>query len=153
MNINNKEKNSVGIVFVLALTLVFVVLSVAVIYLGIGAYRRINNNMETNNEVRQTLLYITNKIKSADTVSDISIANEDNVTTIVIPVEGGATYIYYYEGILKEAFVFDDDVFRADLGDDLVEIKNFAVTLQNNKLTISVLSKNDKNLKLDIALR
>ena len=98
--------------------------------------------MNDNYEVRTATSYLTEKIRQHDTgygISTVTIDEENEIEAIALTevIDSGTytTYIYYYDGYLRELFVSSDAVYTAESGQPIVEIGNLSI---NDSTTNSV---------------
>ncbi len=106
MKTSNQE-HRLHTVLVLVLFLIFSLSAVSVLTYGTRVYKSIIEKTEENYSLRTGLIYLSNKIKSADE-DRIYIDQSQKVTMLVIPEDiEGKTYesrIYCYNGKLMEIF-------------------------------------------------
>ena len=89
------------------LILLFSVLSLMLVLSGAGVYKNTVENTRYNNQVRATLSYVSNKVRSADS-STIRIEQRNNISVLLFTesIEDTVyeTMIYVYDGSLREMF-------------------------------------------------
>ena len=110
MNNRNQEKHFiVDILFVLALFGVFAVSALALVTIGADVYQHTVEDMGVNYESRTAVSYILEKVRQNDTTDSISLATLEDTPALCmlsrIEDETYCTYLYFYDGHLKELFM------------------------------------------------
>lgn len=125
----------------LVLFCVFAFVFLLLVGAGGGVYRKTMDRMDESYEIRTTLSYIANKVRSASG-GDVTIARMDgqNVLEIADGLENGeyVTYIYYYDGALKELYQKKDKDLSMDFGEEIVRIGRVDITQNGDVLTVSM---------------
>ena len=134
----------VDILFVLALFGVFAVSALSLVTIGADVYQHTVEDMGENYESRTAVSYITEKVRQNDTADSILLTTLEDVPALcmVSQPEGDTycTYLYLYDGHLKELFMKQDaslggrvlpagtDIMKLDAltleyaGDDLIRV-------------------------------
>lgn len=145
-----KKAHSIDMLFMLVLFAIFAVMSVMLILMGSNVYGKIVDSSENNNNARNILSYVTNKVRTSSVENGVYVEEKDGVPVLVIEnVEADYEYktlIFCNDGKLKESTIARNDDYNLDFGDILAEVKGFNVTIdQTTKvLTISIESENQK---------
>lgn len=131
MNFRTKQSHVIDLLFPIALFFVFAASSLAVLVLTANHYSTQTAEEHDNYISHTSLSYINEKIRQNDERGGISIETRDNRSCLVLKRTIGTTayvtYIYEYDGMLKELFVRDGvDVHLKD-GTDIMEIHNFSM--------------------------
>ena len=125
-------------VFVLTLLTLFAATSLILVLIGAKQYRYVTNRMNQNFNTRTTAAYLTEKIRQNDIKNTISITDLQGCEALSIHSAGEnydyTTYIYCYEGFLRELVVTKGSVYSLSSGQPITEITNFRLTLYNNSL-------------------
>ncbi len=132
-------------IFALVLLFIFAVSSLIVTLFGAGIYEDTISNSSVNSTARTSLSYVSEKIHAGDLRGSVRIGKFDDCDSIIIASEISGeeylTYIYAYDGQLKELFVKGDlnssktdNTFTADNGTKIIDIKNFEIKQESNKL-------------------
>lgn len=104
-----ERKHVIDFLFPLALLFVLAASSVALVVLASGSYSRQIRTSEASFTSRTALSYVTEKLHQADTSDSITAGTLDGQDAIIIRQEysGQAyvTYLYAYEGYLRELFM------------------------------------------------
>ena len=150
MNTEREKRHIVDILFVLALFLVFTLSTLTLVLFGANIYQNTVNSMEDNYNARTVCSYISGKFRSNDSAVDISIGSIDGQPSLILNQEindaSYSTYIYEYDGYLRELFVSDSVTLGAEVlnaGNKLCPVDKFEVSECNEglnpvKITVSL---------------
>ena len=130
MNNRNHQKQEkhfiVDILFVLALFGVFAVSALALVTIGADVYQHTVEDMGVNYESRTAVSYIMEKVRQNDTADSIFLTDLENVPALCmlseIDEETYCTYLYLYDGHLKELFMDLQEFSLSYASDDLIRI-------------------------------
>ena len=138
----DSSARKIDTVMVMLLYFLFAITAFILILVGIKEYKHTTEVMNDNYEVRTATSYLTEKIRQHDTgygISTLTIDEENEIEAIALTevIDSGTytTYIYYYDGYLRELFVSSDAVYTAESGQPIVEIGNLSI---NDSTTNSV---------------
>ena len=142
-------KSSVGafalipVLFVLTLFLLLSALSISVIIAGSSVYEKISADMDQNYDRRVAFSYFTTKIRQNDSAGSIYIEKKDGVSMIAIKEEDEVTYIYYFDGYIREILLSLDSGgktvdFDLDWGDEMIKAEGFDFDFNKEKDTIEM---------------
>jgi len=151
----------IPVLFVLTLFLLLAALSISVILAGSSVYEKISDNMENNYDRRVTFSYLATKIRQNDTGGNIYIEEKDGVPMIAIreSYDGDeyVTYIYYYEGSIREAFLDMTSAkdFGFDWGDEIIKAAGFEFYFSddNEKIEMRLKDSGGNTQSTRLALR
>jgi hypothetical protein len=125
-------------VFVLALLTLFVATSFILVLIGAKQYRYVTDVMDENYKSRTTSSYLAEKIRQHDTKDGITISNLEGVPALTLTTSEEdfqyITYIYFYEGSLRELVVTEGSVFTLSSGQEIMEIQGFVPEFVDNSL-------------------
>jgi hypothetical protein len=126
----NKSKNhSIDVVFVLVLFCTFAVSVLMVLMVGAESYNDVTDSMVDNYTERTGVGYIAEKIRHFDTADGIETGTFDNQNALIIykNIDGSmyATYIYCYDGYIRELFTETDNKLSADAGEEIIAAAGF----------------------------
>ena len=150
MNTEREKRHIVDILFVLALFLVFTLSTLTLVLFGANIYQNTINSMEDNYNARTVCSYILGKFRSNDSFGDINIGSIDGKPSLILNQEindaSYSTYIYEYDGYLRELFVSDSVTLGAEVlnaGNKLCPVDKFEVSECNEglnpvKITVSL---------------
>lgn len=139
----------VDILFVLALFGVFTLSALMLVTIGAEVYRHTVDDMSNNYEVRTSIAYITEKIRQNDCllssgdssnhgISISTLAGEPALRMVQnINGEDYLTYLYLYEGSLKELYIREGTNLGGDIlsaGQDIMPLSAFHMEQVTDKL-------------------
>lgn len=114
---NNKQPHIIDIIFVLALLGLFALSSLFLITAGSEIYHNTIENMQTNYELRTSTSYLSEKIRHAPNAELISLKDTEALALYDYVGETQyVTYLYYYDGYIRELHVAAD----TDLGNAML---------------------------------
>jgi hypothetical protein len=131
---------------------VFALFLTLVLLTGASSFRKVSEKAEERFTERTPLLYVTQKVRAADRVDSVRIAEVDDIPVLILTKPFGddygnsgeiLIYIYEHDGFLKEFFAFDsfeENPPRLEIGEALfpVESADFEwVTPSLIKITIN----------------
>lgn len=109
---DQERKHVIDFLFPLALLFVLAATSVALVVLASGTYSRQVRESEDSFSSRTVLSYVTEKLHQADSSDSIIAGNFDGQDAIVIRQnysdQSYVTYLYAYDGYLRELFIRED---------------------------------------------
>lgn len=133
MKIRRDTRHTIDFIFPLAVLFVFAVSAFAVLVLSAHVYASQTAASESAYASQTPLSYVREKIRQNDTENSISVGELDGVNCLVLTAAGEAqdaqigytTYIYAYEGMLKELTVRDGVSAEASAGRDILAVTAF----------------------------
>lgn len=135
-NYLKQEKHFVvDVLFVLALFGVFTISALVLITVGADVYQHTVRDMSRNYDDRTAIAYITEKVRQSDCIlSDgsyaISLGSLEQQPALILTDEwdGDAycTYLYLYDGWLKELYIRKD----ADIGNNILDAGQNIIRLE-----------------------
>ncbi len=132
------EGHIVDFLFVLGLFFVFAFSALMLILIGSGVYKKTVDRMNENFNLRTTTAYITEKIRQGDIAGAVTVEDFDGNNALVLTQDYyGAeysTYLYEYDGHLKELFTAKDNKLSADAGTDILPVRSFEATHMGGRL-------------------
>lgn len=135
---DNDYRHVVDILFVLGLFCIFVLSAIFLISIGADIYSGTMANMDSNFNSRTAVAYVTEKIHQSDEDGAVYIGKFDDVNAIVIKSNvkdtDYYTYIYEYDGKLKELTVREDLSLGKGSGQDIIEVEYFDVEYASEDL-------------------
>lgn len=118
--------------FLIVLFCVFLSSALLVVFLGADVYRSITSGLAQTDNSRTALLYLTEKIRQNDTEDAVSLGTLDGTDALVIETEYQdgpyRTYIYFYDGYLRELFVQADRAVSVGEGQALLELDDLEIS-------------------------
>ncbi len=133
-----QENHIIDILFVIALFCIFALSAVFLITIGANIYGKTVSHMETNFNHRTSFAYVTEKIHQADKNGAVSAGEFDGLPALLITETVGdtryITYLYEYNGFLKELMVREDTPLSPSAGQDILAVTDFSLKKVNDKL-------------------
>lgn len=136
-------------VFVAALFVLFAMTAILLVLIGARQYRATAKAMNTNYEVRTASSYLTEKVRQNDSASGISIVDfaGGNALALTDATDNNyTTYIYYYDGSIRELFVGENAVYTPDSGQAIIACKAFDLELVRSGLILASVTDTNGNL-------
>ncbi len=153
---NNSKQFSFQFIFIMLLYLLIVMLSVMIISLGKNIYDNINEDRNTNYELRVTLSFIANKIKQSDKMGAVEIKELHGMNALVInevyDEEKYQTWIYFYDGAIYEMFTDEETSFNLADGMKVVKADSFNIEEINQNLYRFTAVSKEESAELSLCL-
>ena len=130
MRERTERKHVIDFLFPLALFFVLTATSVALVVLASGTYSRQVQDSEDSFASRTALSYVTEKIHQADEYGAVYAGTFDGQDAIVIrqtySEQTYVTYLYEYDGYLRELFIQDGVDAKASDGRKILASDSFS---------------------------
>ncbi len=156
----------VDVLFVLALFGLFALSSLILVTVGANVYKHTVDDMRINYDSRTSTSYITEKIRQNDTLSlsaegTLFITRLSGEPALLFEQELNGevfcTYLYYYDGYLKELLVRKDSFIgdnALNAGQNIMKLSAFSLKQPiENLITISMTTSQGTEKQLLIHLR
>lgn len=130
MNTRSQKNHGIDALFPITLFLVLTIFALMVIVLAAKVYENTTANSHRNHQSRIALSYISEKVhQSEDCAISIEQFETTNALTLTRFYEGSRydTYIYYYDGALRELFAKEDVGFSLSDGKVILELQEFSM--------------------------
>jgi len=152
-----KREHSVDVVFTLALFAVFAVSVLLVLVSASKGYKSIAAATEREYNQRTALAYITAKVRHYDTDGTVSAGDFDGCNALILTEDYGGvpyhTYIYYYDGYIRELFASSEYTLEATAGFAIMPARALSFTMQDGMLSISCTDENGAQTEVSLAVR
>ena len=129
MKRRNEKKHVIDFLFPLAVFFVLAASSVAIVVLASGFYSRQVKASSDSYSGRTALAYVTEKMHQNDENGAIEDGTFDGENALVIRQRYGekeyVTYLYAYDGYLRELFIQDGTEAKASDGRKILATKDF----------------------------
>ena len=161
-----KQEHSfiVDVLFVLALFGVFAISALVLVTIGADVYQHTVQDMSANYETRTAVSYLTEKvhqndITSADGESNACITTLNGTPALMLSQEINeevySTYLYLYDGYLKELFMQQNNSLGGnalEAGVNIMELDSFQLQQMNaNLLSIEMATKQGESYKIYVS--
>jgi hypothetical protein len=115
----------------LCLVALFFFLAMGAVVMGVSAYQGVSEAAERNTAYRTALAYVTNQVRRADAAGGVSAGEYQGLDALIITEVFGDyfydTYIYCYDGSLRELFVERGYELEPAAGTELLPLESMAV--------------------------
>lgn len=126
------QTHAADFLFTLSLFCVFAASAFIVILIGAHVYKNTVTEMQNTYSTRTALSYTVEKIRQHDTAGHIFLTELDGCDALLLKdnIDGNVynTYIYSDGSALYELVVGEDTAPSKDMGEKIIEVKNFAIT-------------------------
>lgn len=133
MKTDKQTTHMIDFLFTIALFGVFAASALLAVIIGANVYKSTTQNMSDNYNNRTSMAYITEKIRQHDQSQGVLVEDIDGYTCLLFRQtydgEGYTTYIYADNGWLRELFIRDSLGFSPEMGEAVIEIRNFDMKL------------------------
>lgn len=139
----HSTRHKIDTVFIAALFVLFTMTSCLLVLIGARQYRATAHAMNENYEVRTASSYLTEKIRQNDTDAGIAIVDFAGGNALALTSSADSsytTYIYYYDGYLRELFVGDNAIYTPDSGQKIIACDRFEPQLVHSGLILANLT-------------
>ena len=159
MNTKSENNHVVDVIFVLALFAVFAVCALMLVSIGAGVYQKTVDDMNTNYNSRTAYSYVAEKIRQNDEAGSVEVAdlagNPALILSETVDEKVYSTYLYAYDGYLRELFVSPDfkiDSNSPEAGQKLIPVKGFDLSKVSDTLySFSIVTEDDQDIELFIS--
>ena len=152
----NRHHSMPGI-FVFVLLGLFAALSTLMVLLGAQMYRSTVEHAGFSSQHRILSSYVRGMVRAQDAENAVSVAEEAGIATLQLREnfegETYVTYLYPYEGSLRELYTEESNGFRPDWGEIICPVGDFMPVLENGLLTVSMSDQNGTDASVIVALR
>lgn len=134
MNISSRtqHRHVIDFIFPIAVFFVFAASSLAVLILAANIYSSQTAEADNNYAARTSLSYINEKIRQNDADGGISLQTIEGQPCLALESFLGdasyITYIYEYDGMLKELFIRSGIDISLSAGKDIMEVWDFSIS-------------------------
>lgn len=122
--------------FFLSLLCIFVICSVLVVSYQIDGYHQILEENETIQNQSLVVSYIRNQVRFHDRQDKIKVRTIDGIDVLALYQESTVTYLYVYDGSLKELYTVDSYPLELNAGEDLFQLDGMDIEYHDHRLEI-----------------
>ena len=147
--------DSVGVFFLGA---VFLFLSIGLVLLGGSVYSHIIERSAVNDNSRTTFSYISNQVRRADTYAGVEVGEFNGLNALILNHDfygwEFATYLYYYDGAMREYFVEKGYELGPEAGSPIVWLEGlFFSEDEGGLITVRATFAQGREKQMQISLR
>lgn len=149
------NQHSIDFVFVLLLFCLLSMCSLAVVYIGSQVYRSTVKTMENHYSMTTANDYILEKTRQNLAYQQIEIQTIDDIDVLclheIYDQNQYTTYIYVYQGQLRELLISHDITFQKENGEAIMKADKMTLNIKDQLLSIT-LTINHKTQTTYVAL-
>ena len=138
MQTQTRHRHMIDFIFPVILFLVFALSALTVTLLAARIYQSGTEQAAENDSARTSLSYVIEKVHQSDSEGTVFAGSFDGCDALVLEQnyngESYETYIYAYDGKLKELFMKKGANATASDGKDILAVDDFSITKINDKL-------------------
>ena len=144
----NGRKHVIDVIFPIAVFFVFAASALAVLMLSSKVYDTTSTTASDNYSSRTAFAYVSEKLRQHDSAGEISAKVIDGSDYLVLKEDGISTYIYLYDGKLKELRVRDGADVTFASGTDIASAKAFSVACEGTLYFIDITTEDGTEYSL-----
>ena len=151
------SSRKIDTVFIVSLFVMFAITAILLILIGARQYRFTADSINRNYEIRTASSYLTEKVHRSDTITGVSVVDFSVGSALALTDRQNnqtyITYIYYYDGVLKELFVKEDAAFTPSAGQTIVQLHGFIPEVVHTgliRITFTDTQNKEHSIYLDI---
>lgn len=157
MKSQQKQNHVIDFLFPIVLFFIFTISAVVVILLATKIYESTTTASSMNNVSHTALSYVSEKIHQSDCLASVSITKLDGVDALTLrhinKKDGYTTYIYYYEGVLKELFIKNGITASLSAGNSIATVADFQMQqLEDGLLRFTCVDTKGQNHSIIVGL-
>jgi uncharacterized MAPEG superfamily protein len=136
------RRSDLGSLLALLLFAVFAVCVLSVLLTGANAYRRLTERDQVSYDDRTVVQYLATKVRQADRAGGVTVETFQGTDALVLSEElDGSTYctwLYCYNGYLRELFASADAELSPEDGEKILEAGGLQVESDGNTLRLKL---------------
>ena len=127
----NRIRHQADSLFTFLLLLIFALFTLVLAGTGGAVYKNGVTHLNENYTSRTAIAYISEKVRQHDSRNDVFLTSVEDLPALglrdAFDGETFLTYIYFYDGCLRELFVHENTVPMASSGTKIVELSSFTI--------------------------
>ncbi len=143
-----------GTLFTMLLFLVFVLCALFTVLTGGKVYENISSRMADNYTGSVALQYIANKVRQSDQAGGLSVREIDGTSVLemrqVLDGDEYLSWIYYYDGSIRELFTSADSGLGLSDGIGIMECEGLSFSQEGRLLRVETAGEGGGRLMLAI---
>lgn len=148
----DRKGQAVSTLFTMLLFLVFVLCALFTVLTGGKVYENISARMEDNYTGSVALQYIANKVRQGDQEDAVRVLDVEGTQVLELSqdIEGYEyiSWIYYYDGSIRELFTSADSGLGLSDGIEIMECEGLSFSKEGQLLTVTTKGSGDGTLSL-----
>ncbi len=148
---------AVNFLFTMLLFLAFVLCALFTVLIGGKVYENINRRSQENFTGSVALQYVANKVRQGDMEGAVRVRTVDDVPVLELDsrIEGGnyVTWIYWYDGSIRELFFDPADGLGLEDGLSILECSGFFVSQSEDGSLITLSTEGEGGGELTLSVR
>lgn len=138
MKKQQQQTHLVDTLFIITLFFVFCICALSVIVIGANVYQTTTENMNDNFTTKTALSYLVEKVRQNDTNGTLEAVDWNGTNALRFRQESNETayitYIYAYDGNLKELFVKEGVSCSPEDGQTIMAVRDFQIEQDHGNL-------------------
>lgn len=150
----NTKSQTAGTLFTMLLFLVFVLCALFTVLTGGKVYENISSRMEQTYTGSVALQYVANKVRQGDFAGQISVKEIEGAQVLElaeeIDGESYVTWIYYFDGSIRELFTYKDSGLSLKDGLEILACGGLSFVREGRLITIETAGAGGGSLTLSL---
>jgi hypothetical protein len=138
MRFSHRQRHVIDLLFPVALFFVFALSALTVILLATHVYQKTTEESTLNYTAQTSLSYIREKVRQADEEGQIGFTQLEDCQALTLTQTQGedtyVTYIYAWEGSLRELFVREGTAVSPGDGREILSVNSFSIEKLGDRL-------------------
>ena len=138
MNLLKRDRSIVDVIFMITVFGVFMLSALFVVLFGAKIYKKTAHDMSVNFSSRTSLAYVTEKLHQHDRKNGVEIIEDTEGPVLkmsqFVNSDEYCTYLYEYDGYLKELTVRGDIDLVRSAGKNILKLNSFSSTRVSDSL-------------------
>ena len=132
---------------------IFAVCVLAVLLTGADAYRRLTERDQASYDRRVCAQYVATRVRQADTQGGVILGDFEGTPALVLADGDFSTWVYFYDGYIRELYAFELDGLGPEAGDPVMEASGLEFSLEDGLLTAVVTDTGGERSTIVLSLR
>ncbi|MCD8011918.1 MAG: DUF4860 domain-containing protein [Lachnospiraceae bacterium] len=146
-----RKQHSTDFLFTFLLLITFAIFALVLAGTGALVYQNSISSLDENYTSRTSIAYVAEKVRQYDSEGQVSLSSVEDIPALKLLSDEEAetatcTYIYYYDGFLRELFVREETTPTAAMGSALVELSDFTIEQDGSLLRVTAISPEGESM-------
>lgn len=153
----SRERNdgqTLSVLFTMLLFLVFIMCALFTVLAGSKVYENISRRMDQTYTGSVALQYVANKVRQGDSADAVTVKEFEDQPVLEVKqtIEDAEyiTWIYYYEGSIRELFTYEDSGLGLSDGLEILECDGLELKQDGQLLHVTTLGTGGGSLTLSL---